>query len=138
MNYIIIERKMNSKLLTIIFSGFTLLTLDFIYLFSIKNYFKNQIEIIQKTPFILNMYSVLLCYIIIIFGINYFIIIPNKSVFDAFLLGIFVYGVYETTTMSLFTKWKWTTVALDTIWGGILFALTTFITKYIKNKFIKS
>ena len=130
-----------NKYTTIISSGFILLLLDFIYLYIIKNYFKNQIYIIQNSTFTLNILSAILCYIIIIFGINYFIIIPNKSELDAFLLGIFVYGVYETTNKALFTKWKWTTVLLDTLWGGILFALTTYIMKYInininiKNKY---
>lgn len=124
-----------NKYTTFLSSGFILLCLDFIYLYIIKNYFKNQIYIIQNSTFTLNILSAILCYIIIIFGINYFIIIPNKSELDAFLLGIFVYGVYETTNKALFTKWKWTTVLLDTLWGGILFVLTTYIMKYIKNKY---
>lgn len=119
------------KILKIVYSGIVLLLLDFIYLYNIKNYFTNQIITVQHIPFKLNIFSAILCYIIIIFGINYFIIIPKKTVLDAFLLGIFVYGVYETTNMALFAKWKWTTVLLDTLWGGILFAITTYIMKYI-------
>ena len=62
---------------------------------------------------------------------NYFIIKPNRSVQDAFLLGLIIYGVFETTNMALFSKWSWLTVLIDTIWGGILFALTTFIVKLL-------
>jgi len=52
-------------------------------------------------------------------------------VFDAFLLGVFVYGVYETTSLALLRKWRPTTVLIDTLWGGILFALTTYLTYLI-------
>ena len=62
---------------------------------------------------------------------NYFIIIQKKTPIEAFLLGIFVYGVYETTNWSLFSNWKFQTVIMDTIWGGILFFLTTLIVQHL-------
>ena len=45
----------------------------------------------------------------------------------AFLLGLVIYGVYEGTNYAIIDGWKPWAVALDTIWGGILFALTTWI-----------
>ena len=116
-------------------SAILFVIIDFAYLNLIKNYFKNQIEMIQKSPMKINIFGAVLCYILLVFALNYFIIQPKKSVFDAFILGILIYGVYETTSYSLFTKWSFLTVIIDTLWGGILFALTTFIIKYI-SKFI--
>jgi uncharacterized membrane protein len=46
-------------------------------------------------------------------------------VLDAFLLGIVIYGVYETTSYALLKKWKLSIVLMDTLWGGVLFGLTT-------------
>jgi uncharacterized membrane protein len=66
------------------------------------------------------------CYIFLIFGLNYFIIRPRKPLWDAFLFGLVVYGVYETTTYALFEKWSPKAIVLDTTWGGILFMLTTY------------
>ena len=103
-----------------------------IYLNLIKDYFNNQIKLVQGTPIKMNLLATLLCYIFLIFGINYFIINPNRSIQDAFLLGVVIYGVFETTNMALFSKWSWLTVFMDTLWGGILFALTTFIIKLIR------
>ena len=80
----------------------------------------------------MNYLATFLCYIFLIFGINYFIIGPNRSIQDAFLLGIVIYGVFETTSKALFAKWSWITVIIDTLWGGILFALTTYIVKSIR------
>ena len=106
--------------------------MDSIYLNLIKNYFSTQVKIVQGSPMKLNIIATLFCYVFLIFGINYFIITPNRSVKDAFLLGLVIYGVFETTNMALFTKWAWLTVLIDTLWGGILFAVTTSIVKLIK------
>ena len=99
---------------------------------SIKNYFSDQIKKVQGSPIKINFLATLICYVFLVFGINYFIIKPNRSVQDAFLLGLVIYGVFETTNMALFTNWSWLTVIMDTLWGGILFALTTSIVKLLR------
>jgi hypothetical protein len=119
-----------------IVSAIVLVTLDSIYLNFIKDYFSKQIELIQKTPIKINFIATLLSYLFLIFSINYFIIQPNRSIQDAFLLGLVIYGVFETTNMALFAKWSWTTVIIDTLWGGILFALTTTIIKLTYKKYL--
>jgi uncharacterized membrane protein len=116
----------------LLISAIIFVSIDSIYLNLIKNYFSKQIALVQGTPIKINFLAILLCYIFLIFGINYFIIRPNRSIQDAFLLGIIIYGVYETTNMALFSKWSWLTVLIDTIWGGILFALTTYIVKLLR------
>lgn len=113
-------------------SAILFVIIDSIYLNLIKDYFNNQIQLVQGSPIKMNFLATLLCYIFLIFGINYFIIKPNRSVQDAFLLGLVIYGVFETTNMALFSKWSWLTVFIDTLWGGILFALTTFIVKLLR------
>ena len=111
----------------LLISAIVFVILDFIYLNFINDYFANQIKIVQGSPIKINYIAIIICYIFLIFGINHFIIRPNRSVKDAFFLGIVIYGVYETTNMALLSKWSWITVITDTLWGGILFALTTFI-----------
>ena len=115
----------------LLISAIIFVVLDSIYLNLIKDYFLKQINLVQKSPIKLDFLAILLCYIFLIFGINYFIIQPNRSIQDAFILGIIIYGVYETTNKALLTKWSWLTVIMDTLWGGILFALTTYIIKKI-------
>jgi len=73
--------------------------------------------------------SAFLCYIFLVIGLNYFILEKKKSIWDAFLLGLVIYGVYETTNYAIFDKWQTMMVVIDTLWGGILFALTTGIIK---------
>ena len=124
-----------NQLLFIITSAFVLFLIDFIYLNIIKNFFTNQIKLIQGITPTINIWAAILCYILLVLGLNYFILNKNKSIFDAFILGIVIYGVYETTNYALFKKWQLITVIIDTLWGGILFALTTFVMKKIKYLF---
>ena len=114
-------------------SAIIFVTIDFLYINLIKNYFKNQIEKVQNSPMKVNILGAFLCYIFLIFALNYFIIQPKRSVYDAFFLGILIYGVYETTNYALFTKWSFLTVIIDTLWGGTLFAITTFIINQIRK-----
>jgi len=115
----------------LLISAIIFVVLDSIYLNLIKDYFLKQINLVQGSPIKIDFLAILLCYIFLIFGINYFIIQSNRSIQDAFILGIIIYGVYETTNKALLTKWSWLTVIMDTLWGGILFALTTYIIKMI-------
>ena len=111
------------------------ITTDFIYLNVIKDYFLNQIKLVQGSEPKVNYLGVALCYIFLIAGINYFIIKPKKSVNDAFLLGIVIYGVYETTNYALLKNWSIFTVIIDTLWGGLLFAFTTYIVNMLRGIF---
>jgi uncharacterized membrane protein len=119
----------------LLLSAITLVSIDSIYLQLIENFFTGQIKLVQGSAMKLNFISILLCYAFLVFGINYFIIQPNRSIQDAFLLGLIIYGVFETTNKALFNNWSWLTVFIDTLWGGVLFGLTTFITPYILKLF---
>ena len=115
----------NSK--TILIVAFILLVLDSIYISIFSNHFKNQVYKVQKKPLEINLTTTIACYIFLIFGLYYFIIKEKKPPCHAFLLGLFVYGVYELTTISLLKDWELKTVIIDTLWGGMLFATTTHL-----------
>jgi uncharacterized membrane protein len=115
-------------LFTIFVSGIIMLLLDFVYLSSVTKAYSEQIAKIQRTAMNIKLEGAALCYMFLIFGLYYFILKENKSPFDAFLLGLVIYGVYETTSYALFKKWSLHLVAIDTLWGGVLFALTTIFT----------
>lgn len=116
----------------LLISAIILVSIDFIYLNIIKDYFANQIQSVQGSSLKINYLGAAICYIFLIVGINYFIIKPKKSVSDAFLLGIIIYGVYETTNYALFKNWSIFTVIIDTLWGGLLFALTTYFINFLR------
>ena len=123
----------------IIVSGLIMLFLDFIYLSLTKNFYKNLIQNIQKEKFKIRIFPTIFCYIFLLFSLYYFILKNKRPVLDAFILGVCIYAVFELTNFAIFNKWSIKAVFLDTIWGGILFALTTYITyiTYITYKLVK-
>ena len=116
-------------LFTIIF-----VMIDSFYLNAMSGFFNKQVKLIQGSPISMKPIATFLCYLILTSGLFYFSILKKLTIYEAFLLGIFVYGVYETTNRAIFKKWMFSTVILDTLWGGMLFATTTFI--YKKLEFI--
>lgn len=116
-------------------SAIVMISLDFVYLTVMKGYFSNQVKAVQGTPLKINYLGAAICYIFLITGLNYFIIKPRKSVTDAFLLGIVIYGVYETTNYALFSNWSIISVIIDTLWGGLLFASTAYVVEKLRYIF---
>jgi len=112
-------------------SAIVMVTIDYFYLYLFKGYFSNQVKNVQGSPLSINYLAAAICYIFLVLGLNYFIIKPRRSVQDAFLLGLVIYGVYETTSWALFKNWSVFTVILDTLWGASLFAMTTYVVKLI-------
>jgi len=104
------------------------LFLDFVFLFLNKENFERQIIQVQRVSIQMNPFGILFCYLFLVIGLYYFIFRDRKTPMEAFLLGLVIYGVYETTSYALLKKWRWNIVLMDTLWGGVLFALTTFIT----------
>jgi uncharacterized membrane protein len=117
----------------LLISAIILISIDFVYLNVIKGYFALQIQKVQGSKLEVNFLGAALCYIFLIVGLNYFIIKPNKSINEAFLLGLIIYGVYETTSYALLKNWSIITVIIDTLWGGLLFASTTYIVNMLRK-----
>jgi uncharacterized membrane protein len=109
-------------------SAITMLAIDGLYLQTMKTPFSEQIYKVQGSPLVLKILPTIICYMLLVFGLNYFIISKKQSVYDAFLLGIVIYGVYDATTYALITKWSPQLALIDTLWGGILMSITAYIT----------
>ena len=112
-----------------------LVVIDSIYLNLVKDYFGAQIKSVQGSPMTVNFTSAAVCYVFLVCGLYYFIVKPRRSIQDAFLLGLVIYGVYETTNFALLKNWYLETVVMDTLWGGVLFALTSFLVQMLSSLF---
>jgi uncharacterized membrane protein len=104
-----------------------MLLLDGIYLYLFSGSFRTMITNIQSSALILRYTGIIACYLLLVCGIYYFILLPKRPIIDAFLLGVVIYGVYDTTNYSTISKWRWDLALLDTLWGGTLFALTSYM-----------
>jgi uncharacterized membrane protein len=101
------------------------LALDFLYLnFVAKGIFGPMIERIQKSPMRVNVYGAFIVYMLMtILHVNY---VP-MNVLHAFIIGMCVYGIFDFTNIAIFENYEILPSLMDTLWGGILFATTTFL-----------
>jgi uncharacterized membrane protein len=114
----------------VIVSGVIMLLLDSVYLTTFSNFYNNLIKSIQGEKIQFNIIGALFAYLFLIYGINYFILNqPKTTLTDAFILGVIIYGVYETTNYAIIKKWSPYAIVLDTVWGGILYTLVTYFTR---------
>ena len=117
--------------------AFTLLILDGIYLSQFgAPLFNKMIKKIQNDNITLNPYGAIIAYILLIVVIYVFIIKERKSPIYAFLLGMCIYGIFDFTNIAMFKNYEYFPAMIDTLWGGLLFYLTTVITyKLLQIKF---
>ena len=106
---------------------FVLVDAGFLYLMS--NNFQNMVKKIQGSPLKMELLPTVACYIVLVSSLYYFVIYKNGSYLDAFLLGFFIYAVYETTNMAIFKDWSISVGLIDLTWGGFLFLITTYLYK---------
>tara|TARA_B100001093_G_scaffold515484_1_gene591914 strand:+ start:1694 stop:2071 length:378 start_codon:yes stop_codon:yes gene_type:complete len=113
----------------ILISAILMLVIDLFYLKNIGTpIFGKLVKNIQGKDLKLNLLGAGFSYLFLIIAINYFIIIPEKSIVSAFVLGLCIYGVFDATNLAIFEKYSIKASIVDTIWGAILFSITTFIT----------
>ena len=103
--------------------------IDLIYLKNIgAPIFGKVVNDIQGSELKLNFLGAFISYLFLIIAINYFILIPKKSILDAFILGLCIYAVFDGTNLAIFKDYSVKAAIIDSLWGGILFAITTYIT----------
>jgi len=88
---------------------------------NLKNINKGDIEFNFK-----QILSAVLCYLIMGGGIYYFSVQENSTL-NALILGLVVYGVYNTTNFATLNEFSIKVAVLDTLWGSTLFSLVAFI-----------
>lgn len=115
----------------IFISSILFVLFDVCFLYLNKDNFSMMITKIQRFSMKMNYFSAIACYLFLLFVLYYFILREKKTPFDAFLLGLCIYGVFETTNLAIFKNWEIRLALMDTLWGGILFFLTTYFTYYL-------
>lgn len=112
-----------------------LLVLDAIYLYSTRSMSGDLVRRMQgaaKTP--LRILGIVFVYACIAALLYVFILRDKRGPADAFLLGLCVYGIYDGTNYAIFKNYPIPFAVMDTIWGGVLFATTTWLTNISRSK----
>ncbi len=119
-----------------------ILFLDFTWLYLNANSYKNLVLKIQGSPLIINPIGAILAYLCVIITIIFYIIpiIKEKNKKGVNLLylsliyggglGFLMYGIINTTNISIFKNYDLFVALKDTLWGTFLFTIIPYI--YIK------
>jgi len=107
------------------------LVLDYFFLFLISGRVSKIIFRIQGSKMIVDKMYASIVYLFLFLQLYYFILLKKGTYVEAFVLGSTSYGIYEFTNMSLLKDWDYKLALIDTLWGGILYTLSIYITRYI-------
>ena len=115
--------------------------IDIFYLMGVSKYFTKMTKNIRLRKHYL-IIPIIFIYIILFTSLYYFILkdinidiqFNNtfykkvfKIILNAFILGFSIYSIYELTNYALFKNWTLHMVLLDSLWGGTLFSIVTFL-----------
>lgn len=112
-----------------------MLAMDSIYLTNSSGLWNKLMIELQGSPIEMRLIPTIVVYVSMLFGLVYFIFMPyqqhkNKmlAVRNAALFGFVLFSVYEFTNYAIIKGWKPLYVIMDTLWGPILYSVTTFVT----------
>ena len=63
----------------------------------------------------------------LITGLYYFVIGPNKTSREGAFFGLVTYGVFDFTNHAILNNYSLPLAIMDTVWGAVLCGSTTFI-----------
>ena len=111
-----------------LFILFLLLFIDSIYLnFIGKSLFEKMIYKITNDKAKYNIVGIIGSYLFLWFALEYFIISKKRPAYEALLLGLVIYGVFDMTNIALFKNYNIFIGIIDIIWGGLLFYIVANI-----------
>lgn len=110
----------------------TMLALDSAYLYATGSLFGQMVAKIQRTAMQIRFGGAAMVYLLLVIGLYYFIIRPGRSALEAGLLGLVIYGTFDFTNYAMLKNYDIAIGIMDTMWGAILFAITTYIVNYLR------
>ncbi len=104
-----------------------LILLDAVYLYFTKDMFGEMVARIQRVAMQVRLLSGAVVYIFLSVLLYWFILKDRRPVWEATLLGLATYGIYDFTNHATLKNYDLKIAIMDTIWGATLFTLTTLI-----------
>jgi uncharacterized membrane protein len=113
-------------MLRLLTASFLLLLIDLPWLLFQGASYQKVVSSIQGSPLRLRAWAAIPVYL----ALGY-LLLQQKSALSAAASGACVYAVYDFTTLAIFDKYPLYIALLDTLWGGVLFALAFKALSYI-------
>jgi uncharacterized membrane protein len=101
-------------------------SVDYIWLKFYSNVYGDRIEKVQKEKLKVKYIPVVICYTVMLAGLNYIMNIKSKpkDMNDAIkrgaIFGFVSYTIFNSTNMAIFKEWDEKISLVDTTWGTIL------------------
>jgi uncharacterized membrane protein len=103
-----------------------------------KNFYDKELNPFART---LNLPVAFLPYLLIVFGILFFVLPKTggnttQALFWGAFFGLIVYGVYDLVNLSTLADWSLKMAVVDILWGvivcGFVSVLSTLVLNYLK------
>jgi uncharacterized membrane protein len=104
-----------------------LILLDAVYLYFTKDMFGEMVARIQRVAMQVRLWSGAVVYVFLSILLYWFILKGRRPIWEATLLGLATYGVYDFTNHAILKNYDLKIAIMDTVWGATLFTLTTWI-----------
>ena len=126
---------MNLKQIRIlVVAAFIFIVLDLVFMRVNYGMLSQQLIDVQGSSIQPKQVGFAFSYVFLIGGLYWFVLREERSIRCAMLLGLVIYGVYESTNYGLFTRWRAIPAIIDTLWGSALFGATTAAVYALKAK----
>ena len=116
-----------------------LVLIDSLYLSFISVPFGNMIKEIQGSGMKVKLFPAIVVYVSLVASWMVFIYPELKkrtlkeTMLRSGLLGFFIYSVFDFTNMAVIKDYRLGLAIIDSLWGGILFSITTALFLFLRN-----
>lgn len=127
--YIIVMSLVN----TVVIPSAVFVALDFGYWFISKNFLNGVFEKSESVYSAGNMKNVgfIINMLIQLFALVYFLILGFSTILNAFIFGLVLQGYTSSINYAIVKDWNVGHGVLCTLWKGVLFALTVYISRML-------
>lgn len=124
-----------------------ILCVDITWITFNKAMYIDVIERVQKRTFKLNVYAAAVTYVLVITGVVFIAVplakhamkeradmsIAKASALYGGMTGLVTYGIYNFTSMSIYSDYTLKVAAVDTLWGCLIFSISTYLLLLTSN-----
>ena len=113
---------MNKQLTQLFVAAFAVFLVDLPWLMVSAPYVSGMIQRIQGSG--LKMLYLPAAVVYLALG---YLVLQTKTPLEAFYMGAATYAVYDFTNLATLKSYDFSFALVDTLWGGVLFALVRFV-----------
>lgn len=113
---------MKTQTLKFFTAAVLLVLLDLPWLMVSGPYVKAMVQRIQGSPLQLNFLPAA-----VVYAAMAYLLLQTETPLEAFYVGAATYAVYDFTNLATLKNYDFSFALVDTLWGGILFALARFL-----------